>query len=155
MWTQKWSLILPRVMDRTFDNGICEGYFTVYIKIFGQIRKIFFKSEKLNMSISLKKFPIKFSSLRVLVHIGSGVMIPFEQKRVKAVQVISPPRELKVVKGFIGICGHYRKKIKNVSTIVLPFSKKTWKIMYLSGKKLDKRPWKNSNKYLKKLHLLP
>ena len=79
------------------------------------------------MTLSLKKCHFAFTSVRVLGHIVSGLMMSVDQNKIKAIQAIPPPKDLGEVQSFLGMCGHYRQYIKDFSTIALPLSKLTRK----------------------------
>ena len=127
-----------RAMDKTFPQEICDGWVTVYIddiivhsssnkEHVEHLRDGFIKLEQINMTLSLKKCHFAFTSVRVLGHIVSGLMMSVDQNKIKAIQAIPPPKDLGEVQSFLGMCGHYRQYIKDFSTIALPLSKLTRK----------------------------
>ena len=79
------------------------------------------------MTLSLKKCHFAFTSVRVLGHIVTGLLMSVDQNKVKAIQAIPPPSNVGEVQSFLGMCGHYRQYIRDFSTIAAPLSKLTRK----------------------------
>ena len=91
------------------------------------LRRVFTKLEAINMTLSFKKCHFAFTSVKVLGHIVSGLLMSVDMNKVKAIQAIPPPVNVGDVLSFLGMCGHYRQYIKDFSTIALPLSKLTRK----------------------------
>ena len=109
-----------RLMDRTFSKEICEGWMSVYIDDIivhsssnadhvEHLRRVFTKLEAINMTLSFKKCHFAFTSVKVLGHIVSGLLMSVDMNKVKAIQAIPPPVNVGDVLSFLGMCGHYRQ----------------------------------------------
>ena len=91
------------------------------------LRRVFTKLEAINMTLSFKECHFAFTSVKVLGHIVSGLLMSVDMNKVKAIQAITPPVNVGDVLSFLGMCGHYRQYINDFSTIALPLSKITRK----------------------------
>ena len=127
-----------RAMDRALHKEIREGWVSVYIddilvhsnsneEHIENLRQILVKMESINMTLSLRKCHFAFTSVRVLGHIVTALLISVDQNKVKAIQAIPPPSNVGEVQSFLGMCGHYRQYIRDFSTIAAPLSKLTRK----------------------------
>lgn len=125
-----------RLMDRTFEQEIRAGWMTVYIddiivhsnsndEHVTHLRQVFVKLEQINMTLSLKKCHLAFTSVKVLGHIVSGLLMSVDENKVKAIKSLPPPSTVVEVQRFLGMCGYYRQYIKDFQTIALPLNKLT------------------------------
>jgi hypothetical protein len=126
--------VFQRTMDRTFCKEIREGWMTVYIDdiiIHSQntedhakhLRQVFTKLEQINLTLAFKKCHFAFQSTKVLGHIVSGLLMSVDGNKVKAIQHIQPPRTIKEVQSFLGMCGYYRQYLKNYQLVALSLTR--------------------------------
>ena len=123
-----------RLMDRTFSKEIREGWITPYLddliihsgsneEHLEHLRKVFVRVEQINLTLSLKKCHFAFTSVKVLGHIVSGLLMSVDDNKVKAISSIPPPTTVVEVQRFLGMCGYYRQYIRDFQVIALPLSK--------------------------------
>lgn len=109
-----------RLMDRTFTKEIREGWLSVYIDDIivhsdsnvahvDHLRQVFTKLEEINMTLSFKKCRFAHTSVQVLGHIVSGLLMSVDLNKVKAIMAIPPPVNVGDILSFLGMCGHYRQ----------------------------------------------
>ena len=65
--------------------------------------------EQINMTLSLKKCHFPFTSVKVLGHVVSGLLMSVDHNKVAAIKCLPPPTTIVEVQWFLGMCGYYRQ----------------------------------------------
>ncbi|CAF0725133.1 unnamed protein product [Brachionus calyciflorus] len=76
-----------------------------------------------NLKIKPSKCTWFARKTKILGHIVSGDSIEMEDEKVEAVKKRQPPKNIKQLQSFLGLCNYYRKFIKNYAEIAAPMFK--------------------------------
>ena len=105
------------VKSNTFENQI------LYLK------QVFERLRQANLKLSPKKCHLFKHKVAFLGHIVSDEGISTNPEKVETVKSWPIPKNIKQVRGFLGLCSYYRKSIRNFSTIAKPLTRLTEKQM--------------------------
>ncbi|MBW0540576.1 hypothetical protein O181_080291 [Austropuccinia psidii MF-1] len=117
-----------RMIDRTFQEKIFEGWTIVYIDeiiIYSEtwedhvqyIDRVPSKCMPINLKISLQKCNFGQQELLELGHKVSGLSLGIDQNKVAAVLQKPVPKNIKEMQSFHGFASYYRNHIKYISHI--------------------------------------
>lgn len=117
------DLIPPDLKDRVFgyldDLIIVSENFVDHLSVLVRISQQFRKAN-ITLNIAKSKFCVK--KVKYLGYIiGEGGIIT-DPEKVSAIREWPVPKNIKQVRGFLGLAGWYRRFIKNFSSLVFPIS---------------------------------
>ena len=96
------------------------------------LRKIFIKLKEANLKVQLEKSEFFQKEITYLGHIVSTDGIKPNPEKIEVVQKYDIPKTPKQIKQFLGLCGYYRKFIRDFAKIAKPMT------TYLKkGRKVD------------------
>jgi hypothetical protein len=78
------------------------------------------KIKEVDLRINPDKCTWLAKSVKLLGHIISENGVSMDPEKVEAIQSIKPPKNVKQVQQFLGICNYYRKFVKDFSSIAAP-----------------------------------
>jgi len=124
----------PSVFQRLMDFVLCGlSYVTcmVYLDdiiIFGRsfdehlfrLREVFGRLRQANLKLKPTKCSLFRRSVAFLGHIVSEAGIAMQAEKVQAIRDWPPCRNLTELRAFLGICGYYRRFVKDFSSIAAP-----------------------------------
>lgn len=127
--------IFQRMIDDVLKEEIGKTCY-VYIDdviIFGRteeehlqnIEKIFSKLEKANLRVNLEKTKFLKPETEFLGYLVTSTGIKPDPRKVKAIQNIRPPQNLKDLKSFLGLTSYYRRFIRDFAKIAKPLTNLT------------------------------
>ncbi|KAL5020837.1 hypothetical protein ScPMuIL_002080, partial [Solemya velum] len=91
------------------------------------IQTVFDKLRENNLRLKLKKCTFFEQETEYLGFLISNKGVKPNPKKVEAIKEMPPPKNVREVRGFIGVCSYYRRFIPNFSTIAEPLIKLTRK----------------------------
>lgn len=71
---------------------------------------------------NLNKCEFEKEEIAYLGHIISGLGVALDQGKVRAIQEWSIPKNLRELRGFLGLTGYYRKLVANYAQIAQPLT---------------------------------
>ena len=87
------------------------------------IREVCKRLKKASLKINIKKCEWCAKEIKLLGHIISRNNVLMDPKKISAIKDRQVPKCIKDIKIFLGICGYYRRFIKNYAEITVPFTK--------------------------------
>ena len=88
----------------------------------GHIKTVLYKLRKSNLSINLKKCSWCCKEIKLLGHIIGKNTVAMDPEKISAIKDRREPKSVKDIQIFLGICGYYRKFIKDYSAIAKPLT---------------------------------
>lgn len=124
--------IFQRMIDdvlKEYIGKICYVYIDDII-VFGpneeetleNIETIFGRLDEANLKVNIEKTHFMQTEVEFLGYVVSADGIKTDPKKVKAVQELQPPTNLKELKGFLGMAGFYRCFIKDYAKVAKPLT---------------------------------
>lgn len=87
---------------------------------FEHLSKLFRRFRECNLTIKLRKCRFARQRVEFLGHIISAEGVQVDEKRVKAIMEILPPRNIRELRGFLGVINYERRLCHNFSRMTLP-----------------------------------
>jgi hypothetical protein len=131
----------PATFQKTM-NKVLEEYIDRFVAVFiddiivysnsfeehcGHLQMLFYKLRKANLALNKEKCEMFKRELRFLGHkINEYGILPDPQK-IEKVQEFPVPKNVRQIKGFLGLASYYRKFIKDFSKIAKPLNNLTKK----------------------------
>ena len=87
------------------------------------IKEVCKRLAKANLKINLKKCEWSAKEIKLLGHIISKNNVLMDPSKISALKDRKPPKNVKDIQIFLGICGYYRRFIKNYADMTVPLNK--------------------------------
>jgi len=84
------------------------------------LRKVFTKLNEANLKINIEKCQWISNRVKLLGHAVSASGVEMDENKISAIVERKPPKNMKDVQCFLGICNYYRRFIKDYSKISVP-----------------------------------
>src|SRR6266496_6110910 len=98
----------------------------IYSKTFEEhlehIRKVFEKLREANLMMKLKKCKFCIPNVEFLGHIIGRDGLQPDSSKIEKMEQLKPPKDLRTLRGALGLFFYYRKFVKNFSTISRPMT---------------------------------
>lgn len=98
------------VHSNTFENHVVH------------VRKVLEKIRKANLKLKPSKCDFFTRRAKVLGHVISNGTISMDEDKIKAIKERLPPKNVKQVQQFLGVCNYYRRFVKDYAKIALPIT---------------------------------
>ena len=85
-----------------------------------RLEAVFDRIREANIKLSPSKCKFLQSEVVYLGHVISGDEVKTDPDKINAIKNCSPPESFKELKSFLGLCGYYRRFIRNYSDIISP-----------------------------------
>ena len=123
------EIIAPLVAENWIRNYLDDiiVWADSYDSLLARLDKLFGVLKDRGVKLNLKKCDIGHSKVKFLGHIVSRDGSSPDPDNIKAVQDRRPPKTVKQVRSFLGLCGFYRRFVKNFTKIALPLTALTRK----------------------------
>lgn len=87
------------------------------------LKQVFKKLKEANLKINAEKCTWFANRVKLLGHVVSANGVEMDEDKIKAIVKRLPPKNVKEVQSFLGICNYYRRFIKDYARISAPISK--------------------------------
>ncbi|KAI5744176.1 hypothetical protein M8J77_026412 [Diaphorina citri] len=84
------------------------------------IEEVFKKLQEFNLRIKSSKCKFLYEEIKILGHVVSAKGTRPNPENIEAIQAVGLPKTQKEVRGFLGMCGYFRRYIKDYSKIASP-----------------------------------
>ena len=122
-----FSRIMQQVLGNRPYVEIYLDDITIYSKSFDEhiehIKLVANALKQANLKIKPSKCKWVCNKINILGHVVSGGTVAMDLDKIKAIEQRVPPKTLKQLQQFLGLCNYYRKFIKDYSIIATPLTK--------------------------------
>jgi hypothetical protein len=119
-----FSRVMHRVLGHLKFVEIYLDDITIHSKTFDEhiehIKTVFRELKKASLKVNSSKCTWCASSIKLLGHIVSKDSVAMDPAKIQAIKERLPPKNVKQVQQYLGICNYYRRFIKDFSKIAKP-----------------------------------